>query len=127
MKYKVTLNNRVYEVEVERGEAILAAEYDSAAPAPPVAAPREAAPAAEPAASLPPISEGRLVSSPLPGEVLSIRVSEGETVKKGQLLLLIEAMKMENEVVAPDDARIIQVIARAGASVSTGDPLVVLG
>ena len=128
MKYKITLNNRVYEVEVERGEAILAAEYDAMAPAavltPAPAAPAPAAAAAAPAAA---VAAGEVGAAPLPGNVLSIKVEVGQTVKKGELLLLIEAMKMENEIVAPHDGVIAQIVVKTVAAVNTGDALVVLG
>jgi len=125
MKYKVTLNDKVYEVEVERGEAILVGVSDapvvSAAPAAAVAAPVVPAPAA-------PVSAGggELVSSPLPGSIMAIKVSAGDHVKKGQLLILIEAMKMENEVLAPRDGVVQQIITSKGATVQTGSPLLTL-
>ena len=86
MKYKITLNNRVYEVEVERGEAILAAEYDAMAPAAVLTpAPAAPAPAAAPAAPAAAVAAGEVVAAPLPGNVLSIKVEAGQTVKKGEL------------------------------------------
>lgn len=131
MKYKVTLNKRVYEVEVERGEAILADEYDAAAPvqaaAPAAAAPvvQAAAPAPAPAAAS--LKAGEVIASPLPGNILTVKVAEGESVKKGQVLLTIEAMKMENEVMSPRDGAVLQIAVKQGAVVDTGAPLVVLG
>ena len=67
-----------------------------------------------------------MVPSPLPGTVLQVKVSAGEAVKAGQLLLIIEAMKMENEVLAPRDGTVAQIVAAKGATVNTGDALVVL-
>lgn len=127
MKYKVTLNNRVYEVEVEKGEAILSDEYDAMAPAPavPVAAPAAAA-APAPAAPSVSVAAGEPITAPLPGNIIDIKVSQGEAVKAGQLLLLIEAMKMENEVVAPKDGTVAQIVCSKGAAVNTGDTLLVI-
>lgn len=131
MKYKVTLNSKVYEVEVEEGTAMLVDEYEAympaPAPAPVAAAPvPAAAPAPAPAPAAAPQAAGEVVASPLPGTVLQVKVSAGETVKAGQLLLIIEAMKMENEVLAPRDGTVAQIVAAKGATVNTGDALVVL-
>ena len=131
MKYKVTLNSKVYEVEVEEGTAMLVDEYEAympaPAPAPGAAAPvPAAAPAPAPAPAAAPQAAGEVVASPLPGTVLQVKVSAGETVKAGQLLLIIEAMKMENEVLAPRDGTVAQIVAAKGATVNTGDALVVL-
>ena len=132
MKYKVTLKGKTYEVEVERGEAMIVDEYAAYAPAPaavaaPVvaAAPVAAAPvAAAPAAAA--VAAGTPVTAPLPGNVLSVKVNVGDAVKAGQLLVLIEAMKMENEVLAPADGVVKQIVANKGAVVATGDTLVVI-
>ena len=131
MKYKVTLNSKVYEVEVEEGTAMLVDEYEAyvpaPAPAPVAAAPvTAAAPAPAPAPAAAPQAAGEVVASPLPGTVLQVKVSAGEAVKAGQLLLIIEAMKMENEVLAPRDGTVAQIVAAKGATVNTGDALVVL-
>ena len=131
MKYKVTLNSKVYEVEVEEGTAMLVDEYEAYVPAPapaPVAAAPvpAAAPAPAPAPAAAPQAAGEVVASPLPGTVLQVKVSAGEAVKAGQLLLVIEAMKMENEILAPRDGTVAQVVAAKGATVNTGDALVVL-
>lgn len=133
MKYKVTLNAKVYEVEVEEGSAMLVDEYESYAPAPapsPVAAFAAAAPVAAapaPAAPAAATAAGEVIPSPLPGTVLKVNVSAGEQVKEGQVLLVIEAMKMENEIMAPKDGTVAQIVAAKGATVNTGDPLVVIG
>lgn len=126
MKYKITLKGRTYEVEVEHGEAMLIDEYDAIAPSP-AAAPAAAAPvaAAAPAAA-PAAVAGTAVTAPLPGNVLEIKVKPGESVKAGQLLVLIEAMKMENEVFAPADGVVKQILAQKGALVATGDTLLVI-
>ena len=126
MKYKVTLNKRVYEVEVEAGEAMLVDEYDLKAPAAaaPAAAPVAAAPvaAAAPAA----VAAGTVVEAPLPGNIFAIKVKEGDAVKSGDVLIVIEAMKMENEVCAPSDGVVKQIAVTKGQLVATGDPLVVI-
>ncbi len=129
MKYKVTLNGKTYEVEVEQGAAIVAAEYDAAAPAPAAAAPAPAAAAPQAAPAAAPqvaVGAGEVVAAPLPGTVLSIKVQAGQAVKKGDVLVIIEAMKMENEIVAPKDATVTQIVATSGATVDSGAPLVVL-
>ena len=130
MKYKITLNNRVYEVVVEAGKAMLLDEYEAIAPsapaAAPVAAPVAAAPAAAPAA--PAITgSGEAVKAPMPGTILKVNVTNGQAVKEGQVLLVLEAMKMENEIMAPKDGTITAVAVQKGASVDTGAPLVVIG
>ena len=129
MKYKVTLNNRVYEVEVEMGQAMLIDEYDAVAPAAPApAAPAvvsaaSAAPAAAPAAAL---ASGEVVKSPMPGNILKINVAPGQKVEEGDVLIVLEAMKMENEIVATKDGTVAQVAVSKGAVVETGTPLVVI-
>lgn len=130
MKYKVTLNGRTYEVEVEAGQAMLLAEYEAVAPAAPVAAaPVAAAPAAPAAAPAAPVvtGAGESVSAPMPGTILKVNVTAGQAVKEGDLLCVLEAMKMENEILAPKAGTITQVVAAKGASVNTGDALVVIG
>ena len=111
MKYKVTLNGRTYEVEVEAGKAMLVDEYEAYAPAP-------AAPAA--------LAAGEPVNAPMPGNILKVAVNQGDAVKAGQILVILEAMKMENEIVAPKDGTVAQVVTSQGAKVETGSPLVVL-
>ncbi len=126
MTYQITLNKKIYEVSVEQGEAILVGVADAAAPAP-VSAPAPAAPAAPaavPASAAP--AGGEMVSSPLPGNILAVKVAPGDAVKKGQLVVLIEAMKMENEVLAPRDGVVAQVFTSKGSVVETGAPLLSL-
>ena len=128
MKYKVTLNGRTYEVEVEAGKAMLLDEYEAIAPAAPATAPAAApapvaAPSAAPAASL---AAGEPVKAPMPGVVLKVQVQQGQAVKAGQILVILEAMKMENEIVAPKDGTVAQIVAAKGASVESGAPLVIL-
>ena len=129
MKYKVTLNGRTYEVEVEAGKAMLLDEYEAIAPAAPATAPAAApapvaAPSAAPAASL---AAGEPVKAPMPGVVLKVQVQQGQAVKAGQVLVILEAMKMENEIMAPCDGTVKQVLVNKGATVNSGDPLVVIG
>ena len=129
MKYKVTLKGKTYEVEVEKGEAMVVAEYEALAPAVPAAAapaPAAAAPAAVSAAPAAASAQGTNVVSPLPGNVLNINVKVGDTVKAGDLLVMIEAMKMENEVLAASDGVVKQILTSKGAVVATGDVLMVI-
>lgn len=133
MKYKVTLNGKTYEVEVEKGKAILLDEYEALAPAPaaqaaPAAAPAAAAPAAPAAAPAAPVNlaAGETVAAPMPGNILRVEVNQGDTVKAGQLLVVLEAMKMENEIVAPKDGTVAQVVTSKGSVVDTGSPLIVI-
>jgi len=131
MKYKVTLNNKVYEVEVEEGQAMLVDEYELKAPAAPAApvaaAPVAAAPAAAPAApAAVNLAAGDPVKSPMPGNILKICVSQGQQVKEGDLLIVLEAMKMENEIVATKAGTVAQIAVSKGAVVETGAVLVVI-
>ena len=131
MKYKITLQGRTYEIEVERGEAMLLDEYDAVAPVPAAPAPAPApmpaaAPAAAPAPAAGPVTAGTKVDSPLPGNVLDVKVSVGQAVKSGDVLVIIEAMKMENEIAAPCDGVVKQIVANKGAVVATGDTLLVI-
>ena len=125
MKFKVTLNGKTYEVEAEKGAPMPETVYTApaAAPAPAAEAPAAAAPAPAPA---PAAVSGTVVSSPLPGNVLAIEVNPGEAVKAGQVLVLIEAMKMENEIVAPCDGVVKQILVNKGAVVATEDKLLVI-
>ena len=131
MKYKVTLNGRTYEVEVEAGKAMLLDEYEAIAPAAPAAAAPVAAPAAAPVAAAPaaPVvtGSGEMVAAPMPGTILKVNVKNGDAVKEGQVLVVLEAMKMENEIMAPKSGTITQVAVQKGASVNTGDALVFIG
>ncbi|MBR2897111.1 MAG: biotin/lipoyl-binding protein [Oscillospiraceae bacterium] len=126
MKYEITLNGKVYEVEVEQGKAILQKEYEVCAPA---AAPAAAAPAPAPApapAAAVNVAAGEQVCAPMPGNILKVACTQGASVKAGDLLVVLEAMKMENEILAPRDGVVAQVVVSAGSTVDTGSPLVVL-
>ena len=131
MIYNVTINDKVYEVEVEKGKAnlirttaVAAAPAPAAAPAAPaaapVAAPAPAAPAAAAAAGTTP------VNAPMPGTILDVKVAVGQAVKEGELVCILEAMKMENEIYAPCAGTVAQVLTSKGASVDTGTPLVTI-
>lgn len=121
-KYRVNVNGTVYEVAIEvmDGSAPVAAP---AAPAAPVAAP---APAPAPAPAAGPAS-GEKVTAPMPGTILSVNVSNGAAVKKGDVLFILEAMKMENEIMAPCDGTVGGVNVTKGTSVESGMLLCVIG
>ena len=128
MKYKLTLNGRTYEVEVELAEPMMMPEFQSYTPAPaaPAAPVVEATPSAAPAAAPAVTGAGEKVDSPMPGTILKVNVAAGLTVKEGDLLVVLEAMKMENEIFAPKGGTVSQVLVEKGASVNTGDVLVVI-
>ena len=133
MKYKVTLKGRTYEVEVEAGQAMLVDEYEAYAPAPaaapaPVAAtPAAAAPvAAAPAPAAGALAAGEVVKAPMPGNILKINVAQGQKVNEGDCIIVLEAMKMENEIVATKSGTIAQIVVAKGATVDTGAPLAVI-
>lgn len=128
MKYRVRLRDKFYEVEVVEGEAVLLDSYDAAPVAPTASAPATPA-ASAPTTSAPsaPVAGGDSVTSPLPGTVLDIKVSVGDSVKSGQVLVVIEAMKMENEIVAPSDGTVKAVHTSKGSAVETGAPLITIG
>ena len=132
MKYKITLNNRTYEVEVEAGKAMLLDEYAAvapSAPAAPVTAPAADAPAAPVAAPAAPVptGAGETVNAPMPGNILKVNVTVNQAVKEGDVLCVLEAMKMENDIIAPKSGTITQVMVGKGSVVDTGAPLVAIG
>lgn len=126
MKYIVTLNGTNYEVEVEKTDAVITAVSEAVAPAAaPVAAPAAPVAAAPAAASV--SAEGEKVLSPMPGTILSVNASAGSAVKAGDVLLVLEAMKMENDIVAPCDGTVKQILVQKGSTVATDDVLAVVG
>lgn len=134
MKYTATLNGKQYEVELERidayepmpryGEAPAATPAPVAAPAAPAPAPAPAAPAPAPVAA--PAAGATTVEAPMPGKILNIKVSAGQAVKFGETVIVMEAMKMETEIVAPADGTVAQILVKAGDAVDTGAALVTL-
>lgn len=125
MKYQVTINNKTYEVEVERGEANLLATYEAVAPVAPVAA--ALAPAA-PVAAAPHVQAvaGEALTAPMPGTIITVLKKVGDKVAEGEVVCILEAMKMENEVVAAIAGTVGQVLVAKGSVVKTGDPLVMI-
>ena len=110
-KYRVTVNGTAYEIELE--------ELTGAAPAPAAAAPAPAPAAAAPAG-------GEQVTSPMPGTILDVKVSQGASVKKGDVLMILEAMKMENEIMCPCDGTVASINTSKGAAVESGTLLCVI-
>lgn len=131
-QYRITVNGQSYDVSVEEisgaglAPAPKAAVPAAAAPATPapVAAPPQSAPVQAPAPSSSPVAVAISVKSPMPGVVMSFKVTEGQEVKRGDVLLILEAMKMENEIVAPQAGKVVALRVPVSASVNTGDPLV---
>lgn len=143
MKYMATLNGKQYEVELERldGYAPIPRAGETAAPVPvaasapvavsapaatPVAAPAPVAAAAPAPAAAAPVAGGTTIEAPMPGKVLEIKVTAGQAVKYGQVVVTMEAMKMETEIVAPADGTVGQILVRAGDAVETGTAMVTL-
>lgn len=126
-KYTITVNGTAYEVEVEEAGVVASAPKAAAAPAPKAAAPApKAAPAPAPKAAAPVAAGAPTVSAPMPGKVLEIKVKAGDAVKSGDVLMILEAMKMQNEIMAPADGTVSDVRVSAGQTVSTGDVMIVL-
>lgn len=131
-KFIINVNGNSYEVEVEevKGGSTaprVAQPAPQAAPAAPVATPA----AAQPAPVLKKeavVSAGQTsIEAPMPGSILRINVKEGETVKSGQVLLILEAMKMENEIISPVDGKVVSIPTPAGSVVNAGDKMIVIG
>lgn len=137
MKYVVTLNGKNYEVDVTETDAIVTGITEvpvmvAAAPAVavPVAAPVEApkteeAPAA-PSAPAAPTASGTQVKAPMPGSILAVKASVGQAVKAGDVLVVLEAMKMENDIVASCDGTVKEILVTKGATVNTDDVLAII-
>ncbi len=130
-KFRINVNGKSYEVEVEeiRDGAVVDIR-PTPTPAPTPAPAPAAAPAAQAAPSKPKtanVEGGTPVAAPMPGTILSVKIKEGDQVTKGQVLLMLEAMKMENEIVAPKDGTVLSVNVGDNASVDSGDTLAVIG
>lgn len=130
MIYKVSLNGKIYEVEVERGEAVIKSEFDAmlpqSAPAPAAVQPVAAA-ATAPAAPAPVAAAATagatVVTAPMNGNINAVKVSSGQTVKEGDVIMVLEAMKMENDIPAPKSGKIGQIFVQKGMTVDTGAQL----
>ena len=113
--YTITVNGNVYDVTVEENGSVsapAAAPRRAAAPAAPAAAPKAAAPAG---------AQGAVtISAPMPGKILGVKANAGDAVKKGQVIVVLEAMKMENDIVAPQDGTVASINVTAGQSVESG-------
>jgi len=138
-KFQITVNGQSYQVEVEEVAAFQSAPTPAYAPAPAPAPAAPApvaeaapAPAAEPAPAPAPAKKagpvaGEVVKAPMPGSIVNVVVAEGAKVKKGDVVLILEAMKMENEILAPRDGVVTSIISGKGSSVNSGDPMFALG
>ena len=124
MKYEVALNGKIYEVDVTETDAVLTSVRNASfAPAPSApAAPAAVAPSAKPQTT----AEGEKIISPMPGNILSVNITEGQSVKAGDVLFVLEAMKMENDIVAPVDGTVKQIIVTKGAAVDTDAVLAII-
>ena len=126
-KYNVTVNGMTYEVVVEEAGEVAASPAPQAAPMAAPAAPKAApAPAAKPAVSKP-AAGAKTVAAPMPGTILKMNVKVGDAVTKNDLVCILEAMKMENEIFAAEEGTVTAVNAPQGSSVNTGDAIVTLG
>lgn len=133
MIYKVSLNGKIYEVEVEKGEAVIKSEFDAALPqavpanntaVAPQTSVSVAAPAPAPQAGAQATAGATVVSAPMNGNINAIKVTSGQTVKEGDVLVVLEAMKMENDIPASKSGKIGQIFIQKGQTVDTGAPLV---
>ena len=126
-KFNVIVNGKSYDVAVEElGEGAAPASVPAAAAAP-AAAPAPAAPAAPAAAPAPAVGAGEKVTAPMPGTILDVKVSQGASVSKGDVIMVLEAMKMENDIVAPCDGSVTSIVVKKGDSVQSGDTLATVG
>ena len=114
-RFNITVNGKAYDVSVEEIGA-----GSAPAPAAPAAAPAPAAPA-------PAAGAGEKVSAPMPGTILDVKVNNGDSVKKGQVIMILEAMKMENDIVASCDGSVTSVLVKKGDNVNSGDTLATIG
>ncbi len=135
-KFNITVNGKSYEVDVEevggyvaparRPEAV-SAPVAASTPAPTSTPAQAPAPAAKPAPAAAPVLGGETINSPMPGTILDIKVNVGDSVANGTVLVILEAMKMENEIMAPSAGKVLSINVTKGASVNSGDVLVVIG
>ena len=125
MIYRVTINDKLYEVEVEEGKANLLRTQAVQAP-PAVEAPAPAVEMPAPTADAKPAAASGALAAPMPGVVLEVKVAKGQRVRENELLLVLEAMKMENEIFAQKSGTVAEIYAAKGARVNTGDPLVLI-
>ena len=131
MIYKVSLNGKIYEVEVEKGEAVIKAEFDAALPTvsvseaafAPQAPAASATPAPVAASSAQATAGPTVVTAPMNGNINAIKVTTGQTVKEGDVVMILEAMKMENDIPASKSGKIGQIFVQKGATVDTGAQL----
>ncbi len=131
MIYKVSLNGKIYEVEVEKGEAVIKAEFDAALPTvsvseaafAPQAPAASAAPTPVAASSAQATAGSTVVTAPMNGNINAIKVTTGQTVKEGDVVMILEAMKMENDIPASKSGKIGQIFVQKGATVDTGAQL----
>ena len=123
MKYNVKLNGKIYEVEVEKGVASLLKEYDAISAPAPVLPAQPAAPAPADTVTATVTKGANAVESPLPGVVMELKVSVGAKVKRGDVVLTIEAMKMENEISASKDGTVTAFYVQKGSKVEQGTPI----
>ena len=133
-QFNVTVNGKTYAVEVEEVGAgqggftyqpVQQAPIQQPAQSAPVQAPVQAAPVQQ-APKAAPVSGGELMSAPMPGTILDILVTEGQTVKKGEIILILEAMKMENEIAAAVDGVVSKIYTSKSSTVSAGDPMLTI-
>ncbi|MGA8942339.1 MAG: biotin/lipoyl-containing protein [Thermoactinomyces sp.] len=127
-RFRVHVDGQFFEVEVEEIESGATAPVKPAVNPAGSAAPTVTAAPKQTAAPSKPVTNGasNSIKAPMPGSILSVKVNEGEKVKAGQVLLILEAMKMENEIVAPKDGVIDKIYIATGQSVSTDDPLIAM-
>lgn len=127
-KYNITVNGKTYEVEVEEIGGSTAPAAPKVTPAPaapaPTPAPVQASLKAEPSKPVP--AGAKTVKAPIPGTILDIKVSEGQSISQGQLLFILEAMKMENEIFSPFEGVVTSIEVSKGASVNAGEVLLAL-